>query len=148
MNAYSFFRELHSGFRYIVLLLLLIAIIRAWADWLGKKPYSEGNRKLNLFTLISVHTQLLIGFVLYFLSPFVQFGSQTMKDHSTRYWTVEHLTAMIIAIILITIGHSRSKKAVLPEGKHKAIAIFYTLGLVIVVVTIILSGRGVLTMTH
>jgi hypothetical protein len=148
MNAYSFFRELHSGFRYIVLILLLVAIVRAWADWLGKKPYSEGNRKLNLFTLISVHTQLLFGLVLYFLSPFVQFGSQTMKEHDTRYWTVEHLTAMIIAIVLITIGHSRSKKAALPEGKHKAIAIFYTLGLVIVVATIVLSGRGVLTMTH
>jgi peptidoglycan/LPS O-acetylase OafA/YrhL len=148
MTAYSFFRELHSGFRYIVLLLLLLAIIRAWADWLGKKPYSEGQRKLNLFTLISMHTQLLIGLVLYFLSPFVQFNSQTMKDDTTRYWTVEHLTAMIIAIVLITVGHSKSKKATLPEGKHKAIAIFYTLGLAIVVVTIILSKRGLFAMTH
>ena len=148
MTPYSFFRELHSGFRYIVLLLLLVAIIRAWADWLGKKPYSEGNRKLNLFTLISAHTQLLIGFVLYFLSPMVQFGSQTMKDHDTRYWTVEHLTAMIIAIVLITVGHSKSKKILLPEGKHKTIAIFYTLALVIIVATIILSKRGLLTMTH
>lgn len=148
MTPYSFFRELHSGFRYIVLILLLVAIIRAWADWLGKKPYSEGNCKLNLFTLISVHTQFLIGLVLYFLSPFVRFGSDTMKDHGTRYWTVEHLTAMIIAIVLITIGHSKSKKAASPEAKHKAIAIFYTAALVIVVATIMLSGRGLLTMTH
>lgn len=148
MNAYSFFKELHSGFRYIVLILLLIAIIRAWADWMGKKPYSEGNRKLNLFTMISVHTQLLFGLVLYFLSPFVQFTGEMMKQRDSRYWTVEHLTAMIIAIILITIGHSKSKKAALPEAKHKAIAIFYTLGLVIIVATIILSQRGLLTMTH
>ena len=49
---------------------------------------------------------------------------------------------MIIAIVLITIGHSRSKKAALPEGKHKAIAIFYTVALVIIIVTIILSKRG------
>ena len=148
MNAYGFFKELHSGFRYIVLILLLVAIIRAWADWLGKKPYSEGNRKLNLFTMISVHTQLLFGLVLYFLSPFVQFTGEMMKQRDTRYWTVEHLTAMIIAIILITIGHSKSKKAALPEAKHKAIAIFYTFGLVIIVVTIILSQRGLLSMTH
>lgn len=148
MNAYSFFRYLHSGFRYIVLLLLLLAIIRAWADWLGKKPYSEGNRKLNLFTLISAHTQLLIGLVLYFLSPFVQFAAGVMKDNTLRYWTVEHITAMVIAIILITIGHSKSKKAVMAENKHKAIAIFYTLALVIIVVTIILSQRGLLSMTH
>ncbi len=147
MNAYNFFLQLHSGFRYIVLLLVLLAIIRAWADWLGKKSYSEGNRKLNLFAMISLHTQLLIGLVLYFLSPFVQFTGGMMKDNNARYWTVEHLTAMIIAIILVTIGHSKSKKITLPEGKHKTIAIYYTLSLVIIVVTIILSKRGLFGMS-
>ena len=148
MSAYKLFLELHSGFRYIVLLLLLISIIRAWADWLGSKPYSEGNRKLNLFTLISVHTQLLFGLILYFLSPFVQFNSDTMKVHDTRYWTVEHLTGMIIAIVLITIGHSKSKKALSPVAKHKSIAIFYTLGLVVIVAVVLFSGRGLFGMTH
>ncbi len=147
MTAYSFFLQLHSGFRYIVLLLLLAAIIRAWADWLGKKQYSEGNRKLNLFAMISLHTQLLIGLVLYFLSPLVQFTGGMMKDNNVRYWTVEHLTAMLIAIILVTIGHSKSKKTTLPEGKHKTIAIYYTLALGIIVVTIILSKRGLLGMS-
>jgi len=147
MTLYSFFLHLHSGFRYIVLLLLLLAIVRAWADLMGNKPYSEGNRKLNLFTLISAHTMLLIGLVLYFLSPFVQFNSETMKQHDTRYWTVEHLTGMIIAIILITIGHSKSKKAALPAGKHKAIAIFYTLALVVIIAMIVLSKRGLLGMS-
>jgi Na+-driven multidrug efflux pump len=144
MNAYSFFLHLHSGFRYIVLLLVLLAILIAWAGWLGKKSYSEGNRKLNLFALISVHTQFLIGLILYFLSPLVQFNSQTMKDPDTRYWTAEHLTAMIIAIVLITIGHSKSKKIILPEGKHKTIAVFYTVALLIIIATIILSKRGLL----
>ena len=147
MTAYSFFLQLHSGFRYIVLLLVLLAIIRAWADWLGKKSYSEGNRKLNLFAMISLHTQLLIGLVLYFLSSHVQFNSETMKNSDIRYWTVEHLTAMIIAIILVTIGHSKSKRITLPEGKHKTIAIYYTLALVIIVVTIVLSKRGLFGMS-
>jgi len=147
MNAYSFFLHLHSGFRYIVLLLVLLAIVRSWTGWLGKKLYSEGNRKLNLFAMISAHTQLLIGIVLYFLSPFVQFGSQTMKDATTRYWTVEHLTGMIIALILITIGHAKSKRASAAELKHKSIAIFYTLALVIIVVTVILSKRGLFGMS-
>ncbi len=147
MNAYSFFLHLHSGFRYLVLLLLLLAIIRAWADWLGKKAYSEGNRKLNLFAMISAHTMLLIGIILYFLSPFVQFNSQTMKQFDTRYWTMEHLVGMIIAIAIITIGHSKSKKAALPEAKHKAIAIYYTLALLIIIVMIVLSKRDLLGMS-
>jgi len=81
------------------------------------------------------------------MSPFVQFNSQTMKDASTRYWTVEHLTAMIIAIILITIGHSKSKKIATSEGKHKTIAIYYTIALLIVIITIILSKRGLFGMS-
>jgi len=141
MNAYSFFKYFHSGFRYVVVLLVLLAIIRAFADWLGKKPYSEGNRKLNLFAMISAHTQFLLGIILYFLSPFVQFNSTTMKTPETRYWTVEHLTMMLFAIVLITIGHSKSKKIILPEGKHRAIAIFYTLAFIIVAVAIIQSKR-------
>jgi peptidoglycan/LPS O-acetylase OafA/YrhL len=125
----------------VVTILILVAIINAVLGFAGKKPYTEGNRKLNLFAMISAHTQLLLGIVLYFLSPFVQFNSETMKQPDTRYWTVEHLTMMIFAIILITIGHSRSKKAILPEAKHRSIFIFYALALLVIVVAIIQSHR-------
>ena len=153
MNAYQFLLYFHSGFRYIVFLMVLIAILRAFANWLGKKPYSNGNRKFNLFAMIAVHTQILVGLVLYFLSPNVRFGGGVMKDANARYWTVEHISMMIIAMILITIGHSRSKKAILPEAKHKAIAIFYSLAFVIIVVALALMtkdapGRSFFGITH
>ncbi|SCW87997.1 cytochrome B [Mucilaginibacter sp. NFR10] len=138
MTLYSFFKEFHSGFRYIVIVLVLLALIRAFMGWLGKRPYGEGNRKLNLFAMISVHTQFLLGIILYFLSSNVQFTKETMKNPITRYWTVEHWVIMLIAIALITIGHSKSKKAALPEGKHKAIAIFYLIGVVLISVGIML----------
>ena len=147
MTLYSFLLHLHSGFRYVVLLLVLLAIIRAWLGWLGKVAYSESHRKLNLFALISVHTQLLIGILLYFVSPFVRFGSDTMKDATTRYWTVEHLTGMLIAIALITIGHARSKRGATSDAKHKSIAVCYTLALIIIVIIIIFSKRGLLGMS-
>jgi cytochrome bd-type quinol oxidase subunit 2 len=148
MNAYSIFKYIHSGFRFIVLILVLLAIINALAGWFGKKSYTEGNRKLNLFAMISAHTQLLLGIILYFLSPFVQFNGETMKDATTRYWTVEHLVMMIFAIILITIGHSRSKKAALPEAKHRAIAIFYILAVVVIVAAIAQGHRPLFGITH
>jgi uncharacterized membrane protein len=128
--------------------LVLLAIINALAGWFGKKSYTEGNRKLNLFAMISAHTQLLLGIILYFLSPFVQFNGETMKDATTRYWTVEHLVMMIFAIILITIGHSRSKKAALPEAKHRAIAIFYILAVVVIVAAIAQGHRPLFGITH
>jgi uncharacterized membrane protein len=136
MSPYSIFRHLHSGFRYIVFILILVAIIQSLLGWFGKKPYTEVNRKINLFTLISAHTQLLIGIILYFLSPFVQFNSNTMKDSTTRYFTVEHWVMMLIAIALITIGHSKAKKTETSESKHKTIAIFYTIAFLVILVAI------------
>ncbi|PWK70862.1 hypothetical protein LX99_04570 [Mucilaginibacter oryzae] len=138
MTLYSFFKEAHSGFRYVVIILVLLAIVRAFMGWLGKGPYGEGNRKLNLFAMISVHTQFLLGIILFFISPMVQFGKETMKNPITRYWTVEHWVMMVIAIALITIGHSKSKKAALPEAKHKAVAVFYLIGLIIITAGIML----------
>ena len=139
MNFYSFIKYLHSGFRYIVLILILVAIVQAFLGWLGKKDYTEGNRKINLFALISAHTQFLIGLVL-------QFGSDTMKDAVTRYWTVEHITGMLIAIALITIGYSKSKKAALPLAKQKTVAIFYTIAVVVIVSVILQSHRPLVGM--
>jgi hypothetical protein len=136
MNAYSFVQHLHSGFRYIVLVLFIYAIISAFIGWLGNRPYSNGNRLTNLFAMISAHTQLLIGIVLYFLSPLVAFNGTTMKDPVTRYFTVEHWVMMVIAIAIITIGHSKSKKLTVPQDKHKIIALFYTLALLIIIVAL------------
>ena len=133
MSAYSIVQELHSIFRYVVFVLVLMAIIQSLLGWLGKNPYTEFNRKTNLFALISAHTQLLIGIVLYILSPKVLFNSETMKNEITRYFTVEHWFMMIIAIVLITIGHSKSKKLALPEAKHRIIFIFYGIALLVVI---------------
>jgi hypothetical protein len=72
---------------------LQLPYLRAFADWFGKKPTANGSRKFNLFTMISVHTQILLGLILYFLSPNVKFGGGVMKDPTARYWTVEHISA-------------------------------------------------------
>lgn len=126
---YQILRSAHSGWRYLVLILLVVAIIQALAGWLGKKPYTEGNRKVNLFTLIFVHTQILIGLVLYFMSPLVEAG--------IRYWKMEHIAMMIFAAILVTVGNARSKKGDDPAAKHKAVALYFGLALIIIVAAII-----------
>jgi hypothetical protein len=142
MTLYKFFLLFHSGFRYIVMVLILLAILQALPAWFSKKAYTEGNRKINLFAMISAHTQLLIGLILYFLSPFVRFGAGVMKDPQARYWTVEHITMMIFALVLITVGHAKSKRITLPEGKHRTIAVFYSLALLVIVLAIVQSKRA------
>jgi cytochrome bd-type quinol oxidase subunit 2 len=142
MTLYSFFQHLHSGFRYLVLVFIVLAALGALVGLITKRPYKEANRRLSLFALISVHTQLLIGIVLYFISPLVQFTKATMHEKHLRYFTVEHWVMMVIAIVLITIGHSKSKRATTDEGKQKAIFVFYLLGLIIIATGIILIPRG------
>ena len=140
---------LHSGLRYIVLILLVLALLLAIVGLFGKKPYTETNRKINLFAMIFTHTQLLVGFVLYFFSPLVNYSNmgEAMKDTTTRYWTVEHLVMMLFAIVLITIGHSRSKKAIEAINKQRAIALYYGLAVLVIVLAIYQSGRPLLGMS-
>ncbi|MES2809644.1 MAG: cytochrome B [Bacteroidota bacterium] len=144
MNAYSFVQHLHSGFRYIVLVLFIYAIISALLGWFGKRPYTNGNRLVNLFAMISAHTQLLIGIALYFISPLVQFTAGFMKNPVSRYYAVEHQVMMLIALVLITIGHSKSKKAVLAVAKHKTIALFYGIALLVIIVALVHGKISVL----
>lgn len=145
---YTAFKHLHSGLRYVVLLLLILAIITAISGVVGKKTYTEGNRKLNLFTLIAAHIQLVVGIVLYTMSTMVSFSDMgtVMKTANLRYWTVEHVIMMVLAIVLITVGHSKSKKATNSAAKHKPIAVFYTIALVIIIGAIMMAvNKGFIT---
>ncbi len=124
----------HSGLRWIALFFILAAIIISFTA--KGKPYSAGEKKLALFTLISFHIQLLIGLYLYFTSPKVSFAEGFMKDTLTRFYSVEHIFGMLLAIILITMGYSRAKRKEEANAKRKTIRVFYIIGLLIVIATI------------
>lgn len=129
----------HSGLRWVVLILLVAATFKALLKWRSNAPFTEGDRKLNLFTMIGAHVQLVIGFALYFISPkvveFSKFG-EAMKETVSRFYAVEHTIGMLLAIILITIGYSKSKKATDENKKFKTAFIFFGLALLIVLASI------------
>lgn len=135
----------HSFLRYFVLILLIVVIIQSLLGWLSKKPYGSLDNRLGLFLFIFTHTQLLVGLILYFVSPFVQFSGAAMKGASTRYWLVEHLVMMLVAIVLITMARVTSKKMQDSTAKHKRMFIFNALALVIILVAIVMSGRGIIS---
>jgi hypothetical protein len=124
----------HSGLRWIALVLLVVAVITAISKWQGRSGYTDGNRKLYLFTLISVHIQLLIGLLLFFISPKVNFSMMGEKIY--RFYTAEHTAGMLIAIVLITIGYSKSKRADDTTAKQRLIGIFYGIGLLLILASI------------
>lgn len=138
---YEILLRSHSGLRWIALLLLVSAIVKSALSLSSKKPYDSLDNKLSLFTLISFHTQFLIGLILYFISPLVQLAMESgmgvaMKDPVLRYWLVEHLSAMLMATILVTIGRIISKKANEDKQKFKSILIYFGLVLFILLFSI------------
>ncbi len=125
----------HSGLRWVVLILLLITIFNAFAKK-SSGNFSEGDRKMALFTMIFTHVQFTIGLVLYFISPLVVFSGESMKNTVQRFYLVEHIVLMLIAVALITIGHSKSKKAKTGTEKFKKISVFYLIALIVILVAI------------
>ena len=139
---FDILKHAHSGLRWIVLALLIYAIFNAFTKWQSGKSFEEGDRKINLFTLIFTHVQVLLGLALYFMSPRVQFGAETMKVSEIRFFTVEHLVMMLIVAILITVGNAMSKKAADDASKFKKTFIYFLIALIIIFIAIPWPFRG------
>ena len=129
---YTILQKFHSGWAYIALLVLVIAVINAIIGLATKKEFTAKDRKIALFGLIGIHTQLLFGFILYFVSPLGLASLGQMSDKALRLTSLEHPLINLIAIALITIGWSKHKKGTTSESKFKTFSIFYGLGLVLV----------------
>jgi NADH:ubiquinone oxidoreductase subunit 2 (subunit N) len=129
---YDFIKEFHSGWAYLAILVLVVAVLNSFVGKMFQKEFTAKDRKIALFALIGVHTQLLIGFVLYFVSPRGAAALGQMKEASLRLTSLEHPLINLIAVLLITIGWSKHKKATSSESKFKSIAVFYLLGLILI----------------
>ncbi|NGP86725.1 hypothetical protein [Fodinibius halophilus] len=131
---YTGFQHLHSGLAYLVLAILVVVFGYVLVNFLNKKPFTETVRKSALVGLIVAHIQLLVGLVLYIISPngLSNFSGEAMGDSMARLLMLEHPLMMILGIVLITIGYSKAKKATEDAASYKKILIFYGLGLLFI----------------
>ncbi|MCB0399979.1 MAG: hypothetical protein KDD26_10240 [Winogradskyella sp.] len=122
---------IHSGWAYIVLLVLVIATFNALIKFFGNKEYGAIDFRFSLFALITMHIQLLIGIILWFTKGYFDEMSvgEVMKSDAVRKLAVEHPTLMIVAVALVTIGYSKHKKKLVSKPKFKLLAIFYSIAL-------------------
>jgi uncharacterized membrane protein YphA (DoxX/SURF4 family) len=122
----------HSGLRWVALILIIFAIINAFSRK-GVSLYEKKDKMINLFAMISLHTQLIIGFILYFISSKVNFKVDwTDKVNKMyRFFSLEHAIMMVAAIVIITIGRKKAEKAEAPFTKHQYIAKWYLIGLIV-----------------
>lgn len=132
---YQTVQILHSYWAYLLLLIVILATFNAIIKFYGKKEFNSNDLRITLFALIVSHIQLLIGLVLYFVSPN---GLNAIKEYGmgdltslARQLAVEHPFVGILGVILITIGFSKHKKKLTSIKKFKVISIFYLLALLL-----------------
>lgn len=134
---YTTIQFIHSYWAYLVVFVVLIATINSLAGLVGKKEYGPKDFRLALFALIVTHLQFVIGMILYFISPLglkniVNSGmGEVMKNSDYRLFAVEHPIVMLLTVVLITIGYSKHKKKLVSGPKFKALTIFYSIALIL-----------------
>jgi hypothetical protein len=132
---YSIGLAIHNILRWAVLIFGILAIARAWMGWIGKREWTEKDRTLGMLFSSLLDTQLLLGLLIYFfLSPITQsaikdFGN-AMGINDMRFFAVEHVAFMILAVIFGHLGSILSKKAADSVNKHKRAAIWFSLAMI------------------
>ena len=143
---YAAILTLHSWIRWAVVLAGLAAVIRAAAGASGRKPWTPADDRAGFWYVTALDTQVLLGLILYiFLSPlthtaFADF-SAAMKTPAIRFWAVEHIAGMIIALALAHVGRVRTRKTD-SLRRHKVAAIFFGLSLVVLLASIPWPGMA------
>ena len=132
---YTGLQHAHSGLAYLALLALVLVIIWALVGALSGREFQEKDRKIALIAFIICHIQLLVGLILYFVSPLgfsLLAGGGAMADATARLTALEHPLINIVAIVLISVGYIRSKKLESSTAKFRSIYMMYAIGLVLI----------------
>ncbi len=131
----------HNLFRWLVLIVLVFAIGFAFVGWFRKRSWTKRDNLWGLLLVIFMDIQFFIGIVLYiFVSPitksaFNDFGA-AMKNTDLRFYAVEHILMMVIALIIIHVGRAKSKWSSVPWKKHRYAFIYYTIGFILIMAAI------------
>ncbi len=137
---YSSLLVLHSLFRWLVLASLLFAIYRAYRGWFGEKDFSHFDNIVRHWTATIAHIQLIIALALYFVSPLISYFmsnfSEALSQREARFFTMEHSVSMLAAITVITVGSMIAKRKPSPAEKFKAMALWYSAALCIILIVI------------
>jgi len=138
---YSAFLLIHSILRWAVILTGLFAVARAIGGVTGRKPWSRADDSSGRWFSIAVDLQFLIGLTLYLaLSPFIRDAwadiGATMRNAPLRFFVVEHVFGMIVALGFVHVGRVKIRRATVAAQRHKTAAVFFGVALVVLLLSI------------
>ena len=131
------FVHLHSGLRWIIVVLMLLTIAVSFSALRGNKPFSQV-KKLAMPTMIFLHVQFLVGMALYFMKGWAgKWGDpEMMSTPVLRFFTMEHILLMLIAIVLATMGYSGAKRKNDDQAANRRIFRFYLVAFILILASI------------
>ncbi len=137
---YPLLLTLHSWLRWGVVLALLVTLLASLSGWLTRRPYTRSDAVLRSLTTSVAHLQLMVGFVLYFLSPiaayFRQNAGQAIGNLEITFFGLIHVTMMLLAVVVLTLGSSLGKRAATDAQKHRTVALCFLAGAVIILLAV------------
>lgn len=138
---YTGILHLHNTLRWLILLVAFATLIKYFIGWFSQKSWSKSDNILGIIFASIMDLQLLVGLALYFfLSPITKTAFQNigeaMKNGDLRFYLVEHVALMLIAIVLVHIGKSRAKKALLSRRKYGIALVFYGTAYILILAAI------------
>jgi NADH:ubiquinone oxidoreductase subunit 2 (subunit N) len=125
-------KHLHSFLPYLLLPILFLALVVALSGFNGKRPFKGFTKVIALLGLMFSHIMLVAGLVLYIAQERYKNIGASMKIAEARLFAVEHISVMIIGIVLITMGYSKAKRKESAASAHKTIFWFYAAGLILI----------------
>lgn len=132
----------HSYLRWLVLLLLSLNAIRSTRSWIQRRPRCSTDLRIDLATMISVDIQFLLGLALYlFLSPVTRIGGDlgwatVMRDATLRFWTIEHLSLMVLATFTVHLGRILARRTADERARHRRTAVASIVALLLILIAI------------
>jgi hypothetical protein len=138
---YNIVLALHNIVRWVVLITAILALVRAYMGWLQNREWSARDRQTGVFFTSALDTQLLLGLILFFISPWTRAlltGNFTgmMSDPTMRFFSIEHVPFMILAVVLAHIGSARARRATDAASKFRQSAIFFSLSVLVIILII------------
>lgn len=131
---------LHSWTRWAVLLSLLFALYRGFSGWRSGRNFSKTDDGARVLAVTFSHWQLLIGFVLYFVSPvasaFWSGSAARSASFEISFFGIIHLGLMTTAIVVLSVGSSLSKRASTDRKKFFTMAIYFSIALLLILLAV------------
>jgi uncharacterized membrane protein YozB (DUF420 family) len=129
---YPLILAVHNIVRWIVIILAVVALVRAYRGWIGRREWGQADRRAGVFFSAALDTQLLLGLILYFgLSPITRtaFGNlaSAMGNVEVRFFLLEHFLYMLLAVVLAHVGVATARRAADDSARHRRTSLWFSL---------------------